>query len=79
MKERGATGAGRHQIIGVPRVRRHLKRIHGRGTGNISHRGQTSGIRPLTHSGIRPLTHSGIRPLTPRAVIHVSMVTDGVK
>ena len=35
MKERGTTGAGRPQITGVLRVHRHLKRTHGRGTGNI--------------------------------------------
>ena len=45
MKERGTTGAGRHQITGVPRVRRHLKRAHGRGTtGNASLLGRSSGI-----------------------------------
>ena len=32
MKERGTTGAGEPQITGVPRVRRHLKRTHRRGT-----------------------------------------------
>ena len=63
MKERGTIGAGRPQITGVPRVHRHLKRTHGRGTGNIILLGRTSGIRPLT----------------PRAVIHGSMVTDRVK
>ena len=57
MKERGTTGAGKPEISGVPRVHRHLKRTHGRGTtGNDILRGRTSGIRPLTHSGIRPLT-----------------------
>ena len=32
MKERGTTGAGEPQITGVPRVHRHLKYSHGRGT-----------------------------------------------
>ena len=42
MKERGTTGAGRPQITGVPRVHRHLKRTHGRGTtGNDNHLGRT--------------------------------------
>ena len=63
MQESGTTGAGRPQVTGVPRVNRHFKRTHGRGTGNISLLGRTSGIRPLT----------------PRAVIHDSMVTDGAK
>ena len=66
MKERGTTAAGKPEITRVPRVHRHPKRAHGRGTtGNDILRGRISGIRPLTHSGIRPLTHSGIRPLTP--------------
>ena len=65
MKDRGTTGAEKPEITGVPRVHRHLKRTHGRGTtGNDILRGRNSGLRPLTHCGIRPLTHSGIRPLT---------------
>ena len=63
MKESGTTSAGRPQITGGPRVNRHFKRTHGRGTGNISLLGRTNGILPLT----------------PRAVIHGSMVTDGAK
>ena len=52
MKESGTIGAGRPQIIGVPRVHvhGHLKRVHsthGRGTGNDILLGRTSGIRPL--------------------------------
>ena len=71
MKVRGTIGAGRPQITGVPRVHRHLKRAHGRGTGNTIPLGQTSGMLPLPHSGIRPSA--------PRAVIHGSTVTDGAK
>ena len=37
----------RRDCTGVPRVHRHIKGTHGRGTGNIILLGQTSGIRPV--------------------------------
>ena len=46
MKERGTTGAGRPQITGVPRVHRHLKHAHGRGTENTILFCRTSGTHP---------------------------------
>ena len=68
MKVSGTTGAGRHQILGVPRVHvhGHLKRAHsthGRGTGNDILLGRNNGIRPLISS----------------TMIHGNMVMDGAK
>ena len=69
-KERHCLAACVSEQTGVRRVHRHLKLVHsthGRGTnGNDIIFGRTR------------VGHSGMCPLTPRAMIHGSMVTDGV-
>ena len=67
MTERGATGAGRPQIAGVPRVHRFLKLDGCCTTGDDLRFGQTR------------VGDNGIRSLTPPAVIHCSMVGNGPK
>ena len=71
MTERGTTGAGELQISGVPRLHQRPKQVHsthGRGT-----------IAKGMLLGRTMCRHSKGPSLTSRAMIHGSMVPDGVK